>query len=281
VIAGHDITVVIPTHRRDEFLGEAIASVVAQVREPAALIVSDDTGSSLTRAVVERWAPLAPFPVRYVDSSGSGAGTAGASRNAGASLATTSILAFLDDDDTWHPEFLASVTGVLTDDDVDFVVAWTTADEEGYRINRIGPGLAAAEVVARNPGFVGSNFVILTESFWSVDGFDPTLTVSNDKDFLVRALQAGMRYSVVDEVLVRNRIHATGQLTDKTERRAAGIERYMVKHAELLSARDRRELRAQIASVRRVTAPRAALRLGYLARLVYLRSLSMVGRSSL
>jgi len=261
-----DVTVVIPTHRRDAFLDEAIASVVKQSRLPVALVVSDDTGSPSTRAVVERWVELAPFPVRYLDSSGPSAGTAGASRNAGAALATSAVLAFLDDDDTWHPEFLAATTAAL--DGVDFAVAWTAADADGFHIARITPGLTAGDVVARNPGFVGSNFIMRTAAFRALDGFDPLLTVSNDKDLLVRALQTGLRYAVVERELVRNRIHRFGQLTDKSERRVEGIHRYMAKHAELLSARDARYLRSQVYSIRRVTGPTAVARLGSSVALV-------------
>ncbi|NLF05716.1 MAG: glycosyltransferase family 2 protein [Actinomycetales bacterium] len=272
-VAEPGVTVVIPTHARDAFLEEAIASVVAQCAPPAALVVSDDTGSPDTRAVVERWAAIAPFAVRYLDSSGPGAGTAGASRNAGAALATTDVLAFLDDDDTWHPDFLSETVAVLEREDADFAVAWTVADEGGYLIARLRPGLTATNAVARNPGFVGSNFVMRRERFRSLEGFDATLPVSNDKDLLVRALQAGLRYAVVERELVCNRIHREGQLTDKSPRRVEGIRRYMAKHDSLLSPHDRRSLRAQLASVQRVSAPGRALRWGYTAQLVWYRVL--------
>lgn len=271
-MAGSDVTVVIPTHRRDAFLEEAIASVVAQRLPPAGLIVSDDVGSSSTAQAVARWQREAPFPVRYLDSSGPAAGTAGASRNAGARLVTTGCLAFLDDDDVWDPTFLRDTLAALRADDVDFTVAWTAADVSGFEFARISPGLAAGDVVARNPGFVGSNFLIRTAAFRTVGGFDPTLPVSNDKDFLVRALQAGLRYGVVPRALVTNRIHSFGQLTDKSPKRLDGIHRYMTKHAALLSPRDERYLRAQIASVRRATAPSPVARLRHTAELAWLRA---------
>lgn len=271
-MAGSDVTVVIPTHRRDAFLEEAIASVVAQRVAPAELVVSDDVGSAATEQVVARWRREAPFPVRYVDSSGPDAGTAGASRNAGAALARTGLLAFLDDDDVWDPTFLRATLAALRSDDADFAVAWTGADVPGFEFARITPGLRVGDVVARNPGFVGSNFVMRTGAFRSLGGFDPELPVSNDKDLLVRALQAGLRYVVVPRELVTNRIHGFGQLTDKSPRRLEGIHRYMTKHADLLTARDERYLRAQLASVRRATAPSPVARLRHTAELAWLRA---------
>ena len=248
------VSCIVPTHARDTLLALAIASIAAQTHAPFELLVADDAGSPTTRALVDEWAARVPFPVRYVDASASGWGSAGASRNAGAALATGELLAFLDDDDVWDPAYLASLVGAL-EADGDFAVAWTEADTTGeeYRIAKMVPGLQVRDVVARNPGFLGSNFVMRRGAFESIGGFDPALTVSNDKDLLVRALAAGLRYVVVPAVLVHNKIHDGPQLTDKTERRVRGIEAYIAKHAALLTDQDRRFLRAQISSIRRET----------------------------
>ncbi len=270
MVGPSDVTVVIPTHRRNGLLTETIASVVAQELAPAALVVSDDVGDPATRALVESWTARVPFPVRYLDSSGPAAGTAGASRNAGASLATTGLLAFVDDDDAWHPAFLARLVAAL-DDGADFAVCWGVADVPVYEYPRARPGLTAEDSVARNPGFGGCNIVLRTRLFRELDGFDPALTVSNDKDLYVRALAHGATYAVVPHVLVTYRVHADGQLTDKTPRRAEGIRRYIAKHEALLSSRDRRYLRAQLASVLRVSAPSVVERWRYTGELVVLR----------
>lgn len=279
-MADSDVTVVIPTHRRNEFLPETIASVLAQELAPAALVVSDDVGDPATRAIVEQWAARATFPVRYVDSSGPGAGTPGASRNAGAALATTGLIAFLDDDDVWHPAFLARLAPLLERTGVEIAVAWGDASTGDGHYPRLAPGLGPRDVVGENPGFGGCNFVMRTAAFNRVGGFDADLVVSEDKDLLLRALTAGMAYEVAPEVLVRYRMHTSGRLTDKVESRAVSIERYMIKHVGLLSGTDRLYLRTQIASVRRITAPRFAHRAWYLAALVWGRVLLAVSRPS-
>ncbi len=259
-----DVTCVIPTHGRDRLLAEAVASVLGQdlgtdVRLRG-VVVSDDLGSAATQAVVARLHAESDVPVRYLDSSGPQAGTAGASRNAGTVLVQSELVAFLDDDDLWEPDFLRRTVAALVEGDHDFAVAWTHADEPGYRMARIAPGLGAKDVVARNPGFVGSNFVMRTAAFRGLGGFDPVLPVSNDKDLLVRALSAGLTYAVVPELLVTNRVHAQGQLTDKTQRRLDGIRLYARKHDALLTRSDRRYLRGQAADVRRVVGASAPVR---------------------
>ncbi len=263
-LAAH-IAVVIPTHDRDEQVEDAIASVLAQTLAPAEVLVCDDRGSATTRAVVEAWTARTTGLVRYVDTSGPGAGTAGASRNEGAARSVSPLLAFLDDDDVWQPDHLERLHLSMARDDADFAVAWTASDDASFVFARMTSGLRAADVVSRNPGFVGSNFLIRADTFAVVHGFDPALRVANDQDLLVRLLRAGARYCVVPRVTVLNRIHAGDQLTDKTERRAQGVLAYRRKHLDLLELRDRVVLATIVAGIRRVSAPGAADRLRWTA----------------
>lgn len=251
------VSVVIPTHDRDDQVTDAIASVLAQTLPVHEVLVCDDRASAATRAVVTTWTERTGGLVRYVDSSGEGAGTAGASRNVGAALATAPLLAFLDDDDMWLPEHLERLHLSLSRDDADLAVAWTAADDPTFVFARMTSGLRVPDVVSRNPGFVGSNFLVRADVFRAVRGFDPALRVANDQDLLVRLLRAGARYCVVPRVTVRNRIHEGDQLTDKTERRAQGVLAYRRKHRELMGLRDHVVIGTIVAGIRRVSAPRA------------------------
>lgn len=258
-----DVSVVIPTHARDDLLPDAIRSAVSQTSAPREVLVCDDLGSASTRAVVEDWTARTDGRVRYVDSSGRGTATAGASRNVGAAQATGTHLAFLDDDDVWDPTHLERLLSLMTSRGVDFAVSWTRADDPTFHFARITEGLTVHDVVSRNPGFVGSNFVITMSTFRSVGGFDPDLRVSNDQDLLVRLLDAGHAYAVLPEFSVLNRIHTAGQLTDKTEKRVRGVKAYYAKHRHLMRWRDRVVIGTIIVGIRRVCAPRIAARVWY------------------
>lgn len=258
-----DISVVIPTHARDHLLTEAIATVVAQTLRPREVIVCDDTASAATRALVADWGTRTGGLVRYVDSSGTGRRTAGASRNVGAGQVTGELLAFLDDDDLWEPQHLERLAGTLAERGVDVAVSWTRADDPTFVFARMTEGLALRDVVSRNPGFVGSNFLVRTAVLRALGGFDPDLRVSNDQDLLVRLLQGGYTYAVVPEFTVRNRIHAGDQLTDKTETRARAVRAYYAKHASLMGWRDRVVIGTIVAGIRRVTAPGLPARVAY------------------
>lgn len=100
------VSVVIPTYNRAHFIGEALASVMAQTRPVHEIIVVDDGSTDGTRAVVENF----PGPVRYVPQPNSGPSVA---RNRGVKEAKGDLVAFLDSDDLWVPEKIAIQVGFM------------------------------------------------------------------------------------------------------------------------------------------------------------------------
>jgi glycosyltransferase involved in cell wall biosynthesis len=237
--AGPAVTCVVPTHDRPELLQRALRSVFAQTWPPASVIVVDDTGSALP--VVDGFGGR----VRYVRS---WSRTAGASRNLGAALAETPLLAFLDDDDTWHPTFLARCVAELAHpagSTVDFAATWTWRCRAGHRRpgGSLPPAVRPGEWLHRNPGLTGSNFVVRAEAFRRLGGFDATLPVHNDLDLLVRALDLGLRYAVVPDRLVVQ--YRTGGDLSSGPGRASGLAGYRDKYRDRLTVAQRRFLRRE------------------------------------
>jgi len=98
------ISVIIPSYNRDEFLKEAIQSVLAQdyfAKSSEAsrfeLVVIDDGSTDQTKAVVESFS--APIVYRYMNQKG-----VSAARNLGIKLSQGDYVAFLDSDDLWKPD---------------------------------------------------------------------------------------------------------------------------------------------------------------------------------
>ncbi len=112
------VSVILPTHNRAQTgLQEAIASVQAQVMKDWELIIVDDGSTDHTRDVV------APFledkRIRYFVQEQSG--SAGA-RNRGIQESSAPLVAYLDSDNIWYPEFLRKAVDCLaTEPDVDMV----------------------------------------------------------------------------------------------------------------------------------------------------------------
>jgi glycosyltransferase involved in cell wall biosynthesis len=94
------VSVVIPTCGRPAMLVEAIESALAQTRPPAEIIVATSDPVKETEAVVGKLGR----PVVVMRSAAPGPSAA---RNRGIERARGMYVAFLDDDDLWHPEKLA------------------------------------------------------------------------------------------------------------------------------------------------------------------------------
>lgn len=95
------IAAIICTHNRDNYLGAAIDSLLAQNCEDFEILVIDNASSDRTREVVES---RLPHPLlRYIYEPTLGLSAA---RNRGAKETTAPILAYLDDDAIASPQWL-------------------------------------------------------------------------------------------------------------------------------------------------------------------------------
>ena len=102
VLSSPRVSVVMPAYNAARFIPVALRSAEAQTFAGRELIVVND-GSPDTEQLE---AALAPFfdDIVYVEQANLGAGPA---RNRAISLARGELIAFLDADDEWLPEFLA------------------------------------------------------------------------------------------------------------------------------------------------------------------------------
>jgi glycosyltransferase involved in cell wall biosynthesis len=100
-----DVSVVIPTFNRRRFLPSAIASARAQTLTDIEIIVVDDGSTDGTAGITAALAASDPR-MRVVRQDNRGPSAA---RNVGLACATAQWVAFLDDDDLWHPDFLSQM----------------------------------------------------------------------------------------------------------------------------------------------------------------------------
>lgn len=262
------ISCIVPTHRRPEYLQESLTSIMNQSMTVDEIVVVSDVADEQSADVCRRLSSTSTIPVTYLENlEQSGAA---ASRNFGATLATSEYLAFLDDDDLWDERYVESAVARLTSTGTDMVVTWL---EEFSGTDRrdgesMAEGLRAQDAAAMNPGATGSNVIVLAAAFWRVGGYDILMRVKNDTDFLFRFLRSGGSYSTVQERLVYQRKHTSGQLTAKTEMRAAGTELYLAKHIASLSAADIRVLRLYAHRIRAHSSTAAAMRLFHRASML-------------
>jgi glycosyltransferase involved in cell wall biosynthesis len=106
------VTVVIPTYNGRKFIGAAVRSVFRQAMRPSELIVVDDASADGTAAVVRSLAADAPVPLRLIELTHNSGGPT-RPLNVGIAAARGELIAVLDQDDEYLPEWIARMTAGL------------------------------------------------------------------------------------------------------------------------------------------------------------------------
>lgn len=199
-------SVIIPTYNRAGQVTAAVRSILGQTEPPAEIIVVDDGSTDGTEEA------LAPFMerIRYIRKPNGGASSA---RNLGVIMATGDWIAFLDSDDTWHPEKLARqhACAARTGAKVCFCVS---TDESGSPLDDLAamdPSLSPGDERFYQPGdcrlfrfrahpFIQS-MLATREVLVKCGLFDETLAVAEDTKLVYRLI-LDHGYAVVNEKLV-------------------------------------------------------------------------------
>lgn len=206
------VSVVVPVYNGARYLGETLASALAQTHPPAEVIVVDDGSEDDSAAVAHSFSPQ----VTLIRQAHAGAGAA---RNQGAARATGEWLAFLDADDLWIVDKLArQLVAAHNAPRPDMVFA--------YVEQFISPELDARRQALIEcpsmalPGLVPSALFMRRTQFWSIDPFPSNLVLGEFMDWYLRAQETGLSSVVLPNVLVRRRLHRANQGIIHREARA-------------------------------------------------------------
>ena len=100
------VSVVIPTYNSSRTIRETLDSVLQQVLRPFEVIVVDDGSTDETISIVRAYEPI----VSIVQISHRGVANA---RNVLCQRAKGNVIAFLDSDDIWHPDYLTVLDNLV------------------------------------------------------------------------------------------------------------------------------------------------------------------------
>lgn len=225
-----NISCVITTHNRDEFLKDAISSVIKQTYLPIEIIIVNNFPNEQTQKIVEEIIAKSPVPMSYLEHNMKGRGSISA--NLGASKSIGEFVAFLNDDDLWEVDYLEKMLILIKEKKSKINYAGTSKIKNGKKSShkQLEDNIKMEDLILKNPGCQISNLVVNKDLFLSLGGFDDYIIPSNDKDFLIRALYFGHKYSVLKERLVIQNKHDDEQITDINKEFLLGIKKFYKKH---------------------------------------------------
>ncbi|GAY14028.1 glycosyltransferase family A protein [Mycobacterium sp. shizuoka-1] len=204
------IGVVLPVFNGAPYLSEALDSIAAQTLQPSDVVAVDDGSTDRSPQI------LREHGIRVLHTDRVGQALA---RDHGIKAVDGEVLAFLDQDDRWCPDKLTHQLAVLeAQPHIDFVGSlcttflqpgtqrppwWKPDWDDGAPEPSLAPG---ATLYRRN-------------AFASIGGFHtPGIQISEDVAWTARAHDAGLRSTLVDQVLLERRIHGDNTSRDQVLR---------------------------------------------------------------
>lgn len=190
------VSIVVPTHNRPQRLRRLLKSIGAQAYPTASteLIVAQDGGDGQTAAVVEEVRATTAMPIKHVRHE---RGSAAATRNLGASLATGEYLLFVDDDcevDAFWAQ--RTVTVLQGDPEVGQVACRIVGGSRRFfaRCHDYARYYPSMQTRPDTRSFAcGCAFGIRRSLFVELGGFDESIRTGEDEDLGLRMQALGAK----------------------------------------------------------------------------------------
>lgn len=193
------VSVVIAVRNGEAFLGEAIASVLAQTWTALEIIVVDGNSTDRSREIAGGFSG-----VTVLVQAGTGLGSAW---NEGVRAARGAYIALLDSDDLWEPSKLARQVSAL---EADSECGFALAHMRFFLMDgaALPPGFARIDLDKAHAGPFPSVLLARKTLFDDVGLFEEQWAVSADVEWFRRVYDSGVRGVTLPDVLMRRRIHA-------------------------------------------------------------------------
>lgn len=219
------VSVIIPAYNIALFVRETLDSVFAQTFENFEVILVND-GSPDTAELENALAPYADRLI-YARQENLGASEA---RNAAICLARGELLAFLDGDDLWLPDFLASQIEFLEKMGLDMVYCdaelFGEPLYEGTNYMKTSPSsgkVTTESLISAECNVITSGTVVKKSWVTSVKMFDPDLARMQDFDLWYRMAKRGAEIGYQKTILVKYRVRPNSLSGTNVERARRNI----------------------------------------------------------
>ncbi len=222
------VSVVVPAHNAALYIRDALRSVLLQTWQSFEIIVVDDGSTDDTALVAREVGPS----IHYLYQRNKGLAAA---RNTGIRHSHGEIIALLDADDLWTPEFLEVMAGLLArcPDAGGAYCGFQYVDQCGHVVGTHSVKVVAPqefhEALVREGNWLSACGVIFRKHLAEGVGlFDESLRAAEDEDLWIR-MSAHRPFVGVPRALVKYRRH-DGNMSKDPERMVTAMLRVREKH---------------------------------------------------
>ena len=224
------VSVIIPVYNGEDFLAEAIQSILNQDYSNYEIWVMDNGSTDRTREVAQsfpqvqyRYSPIPNVAMAY---------------NQGISLSNGDYIAFLDRDDIWVPHKLTRQVQFLEQEKEHGAVV-------GLQKIYLQPGykkphwLKQAMLETPQFAYLPSALMIRRQTFSIIGCFNPAFPFCSDTAWFFKAKYEGVKVGMIEEVLIHRRIHS-----ENTSNQCTGLQKDLLStiHASLKERREKKNL---------------------------------------
>jgi glycosyltransferase involved in cell wall biosynthesis len=230
--AASDISVIIPYFNRQQYVDQAIESVLGQTLRPLEIILVNDGSAWSARRFLDRYSDICTI-VDLPNTVG-----ASAARNEGIRRARGRYIAFLDDDDIWLPKKLEIQRRYMEEHPQCALVhsAATSFSSDGpdtlWKCDWPAP-LTLAQALTHDHWIILPTVLARADVLRKIRAFDTKFRGSEDHDLVIRCTAAGYRIEGMPYVLVRFRREGHRSLTRRQWRMFFTHVRLVWKHRKL------------------------------------------------
>ncbi|MDE2026359.1 MAG: glycosyltransferase family 2 protein [Patescibacteria group bacterium] len=185
--------IVIPTLNEEFYLPELLKSLEKQTYKDFKVYVSDGGSKDKTVEAAKKFQDTLTLTVVSDNKKG-----VSHQRNMGARAGNSSIILFIDADVVLHPNFLLTITKQINGHNLANCWARTQSSNPVDQFLFLMYNLLALEIGKYIwPAGLGSSIYTTRKNFEDVGGFDESLVIWEDVDFIKRSLKAGANFIIL------------------------------------------------------------------------------------
>lgn len=208
------VSIIIPTYNSSKFIKRTIGSVLSQTFRDWELIIVDDCSKDSTELAVREFTKF-DKRIKFFKTPENSGGPA-TPKNIGIEKAEGEYVAFLDHDDEWFPEKLASQLSVFEnskDDNLGLISCGANLiNKKGKKFSIYNPKnikVNFPDILLKNPIYSNSSVLIKKNVIDIVGGRDDKMKYSEDWEMWIRICRNGYKIHFIEKPLFNYYFHDT------------------------------------------------------------------------